>query len=115
MSEVEPMVLTDREVSADHLIMDGVDDSAKPLFSIGMVAMVFFNMSPHWVRWLDHKPIYFQGEELIARRRNGARIYTLSDVEKMAHGLAQAKRIKIERLRLILDAVLSIARTNNLL
>jgi hypothetical protein len=115
LQEIEHVVLADRKIDPDNLIMDGIDDDEHPLFSVGEMAKVFFGMSTHWVRWIDKEPIYYNGEQVGNRRRNGARVYTLSDIEKMAHALAQVKRISVPKLRAALETVYAQAKVNEFL
>ena len=43
----------------DHFILDGVDTSAGPTFTVSQVGSVFFARSSHWVRWIEenHKNV----------------------------------------------------------
>lgn len=73
----------------------------KPTFKIGEVARIFFARSPDWLRWLDgkkHEPsggvFELEGKPLEVERTDaGARIYTLVDVERIAHALLEHRRI----------------------
>lgn len=112
LQEIDRVILADRRIDPDNLIMDGIDDTEYPLYSVGEMAKVFFGMSTHWVRWMDKDPIMYGEERVGDRRRNGARVYSLSDVEKMAHAWAQAGRIKTPKLRAALETVKAQARVN---
>lgn len=73
-------------------LLDGIDTSQGPIFSVSEVAKVFFARSPHWIRWKD--PFILDGEDVGGYRveletgEPGARRYFLSDVEKMTYALA---------------------------
>lgn len=79
-----------------------------PMFSIGVVAQAFFGMHPdtlrYWV-WREIKkggPI-LDGNRMEIRSNGKYRIYSIADVERLAHALAQAGYIDGERLgRIIL-------------
>lgn len=73
----------------------------KPTFRIAEVTKVFFARSPDWMRWLiaEHDArgdiFLLDGEELSTDRTpSGARVYTLSDIEKVAVALHQNGRIR---------------------
>ena len=51
-------LLADQVIGIDKMMLEGIDTSEKPLFSVSEMAMFFFARSSHWVRWLencDHK------------------------------------------------------------
>lgn len=114
MSEqaVEPMMVTPSAVMRDDLSpVDGgfwiydemcaVDKKTGfpvPHYSVQVAAQVFFARSPDWLRWRekpklpDHPEGFFilDGKKIeMKRTKKGARIYTLADIERMAHALAQ--------------------------
>lgn len=114
--ESEPLLLTNNEqirppdgsrfwLSDDMFLLDD-KGLPRPRFSVQEVSKCFFGKGSDWLRWrsrpdpkgkhpdgffvLDGKPLDVKrlpgknkGEE------NTARYYTLADVEKMAHALAQ--------------------------
>lgn len=93
--EEQRIVITDPRLPSDHFILEGLDVSREPVFTVSEVAKVFFGRSPHWVRWRERKGFFIlDGEEVGTHRTDeGARRYTLADVEKMAHALAQKEAI----------------------
>lgn len=115
-------VLTDPRIDPDRLMLAQVDTSAGPHFTVSEMANFFFGKSNHWVRWLegiaeigedgkkkkDAKgvPFWFTDPQTGERRKVGqgrndksARVYTLTDVEEVAHALAQNGRISGTQLR----------------
>ena len=79
-------------VSQDGFLLEGIDTSDKPVFTVFEMTKVFFARSIYWVRYLEnHDKLILtlkNGERLeVGNTRNeySARIYTLSDVELMAH------------------------------
>lgn len=102
--------------------------SRGPVFTVSEMAKFFFDRTNHWVRWLESMPeteedpkkpgkmiaipdtkgvpFWFTdpttGERRkVGQRRNekAARLYTLSDVEEVAHALAQNGHISGTQLR----------------
>lgn len=76
----------------------------KPTFKIGEVAKVFFARSPDWLRWLSTQNeqgggiFELGGQPLTVRRTTSeARIYTLVDVERLAHALLEHGRIDMQQ------------------
>ena len=112
MSEqAEPMLVTPSAVISDDLnppdrdywVYDDMcakDKSGTPVpnYSVQDAAKVFFARSADWLRWRGrpnmpkHPDGYFvlDGVKIEEKRTEaGARVYTLADVERMAHALAQ--------------------------
>jgi hypothetical protein len=56
---------------------------------------VFFGRSAHWMRWRERNGFFIlDGEDVSGHRTTqGARRYTLADVEKIAHALAEKDAI----------------------
>lgn len=57
MSESETAMTTlvaDQTIGIDKMVLDGIDTSAKPLYSVSEMATFFFARSSHWVRWLEN-------------------------------------------------------------
>lgn len=46
-------VLADPAIDLDKMMLDEIDTSAGPLYSVSEMARFFFARSPHWVRWLE--------------------------------------------------------------
>lgn len=90
MPEETQIILTDTRLPTDQFILDGVDVSEEPIFTVSEVAKMFFALSPHWIRWRERKGDFILDGEDVSGQRNetGARRYTLADIEKMAHALA---------------------------
>lgn len=112
--QAEPMLVTPTAVVRDDLNPPDPDqefwvndeDCARdkktgfpvPHYSVQDAAKVFFARSPDWLRWRekpklpDHPDGFFvlNGEKIEGKRTEaGARIYSLADIERMAHALAQ--------------------------
>lgn len=87
-------MVTDTRLPEDRMLLDGIDVSREPLFTVSEVAKFFFARSPHWIRWRERKGFFVLDGEVVGEREklpNGklaARSYNLADVEKMAHALA---------------------------
>lgn len=88
----------------DSMLPSGRLGQIKPLFKIGEVAKIFFARSPDWLRGLgtqqereggvfelDGAPLEFK------RTGSGARIYTLVDVERLAHALLEHGKIDVQQ------------------
>lgn len=112
MPKVIEYVITDEGIPADHLILDGVDLSEGPTYTIGELAKFFFGRSDHWVRWRERNDMFvFDGVPVGTQRtETGIRFYSLADVEKMGHALAENNKIDGYELSLILKLVLFEAR-----
>lgn len=77
-------------------------DQIKPTFRISEVARFFFARSADWMRWLDslaspsepYGVFTLDGEPLkIKRTASGSRVYTLADIERLAHALLEHDKI----------------------
>ena len=108
----ETVVVTDTRLDSEKFMLDGIDVSADPTFKVSDVAKIFFGRSSHWVRWLEGKDAFtLDGVEVGTRRtEKGARVYTLADVEKMTHALAQQGKINGAQAANSLHIVQTIAR-----
>ena len=109
-------------VDPETFMLNGVDTDKGPLYTVSEMAKFFFARSNHWVRWLEtqKKMILVLADDTqreIGNRRNdkAARIYTLSDMEEVAHALAQHRAISGEQLCLALAAVKAQAQMFNYL
>lgn len=88
-----------------------------PNFTVAEVSKVFFAEDPDWLRWRikkteqnPHGFFILDGEPLPERRvqngsKYGFRYYTLADIEKMAHALAQNGAISGARLTHIIGII----------
>lgn len=99
--------ITDAGIDPEKMMLKGIDTSSGPLFTISEMAKFFFARSSHWVRWLESKNKMLLDGQPVGQRRSGhsAREYTLSDVEEIAHGLAQQQAITGTQLRQTLTIV----------
>lgn len=106
------IVVEDKKLPAKGFILDGIDTSSEPTFSVSEVGKFFFARSSHWVRLLERDGFFeFRGEAVGNRRTSqGVRVYSLSDVEKMARALAEHDRIDGLQLRHALQLVYSEAK-----
>lgn len=94
-------LLADQAIDTERLMLEGIDTSKKPLYSISEMAQFFFARSPHWMRWLEtENRMVLDGEVLKPiRTKSNARKYDLALVEKIAHALASNGTIKATQLR----------------
>lgn len=89
----------------------------KPNFTVAEVSKVFFGEDPDWLRWRlkksEENPDGFfvlDGQPIPERRvqngsKYGFRYYTLTEIEMMAHALAQNGAISGQRLTHIMGIV----------
>ena len=114
-------LLKDKAIPGDDgFMLAGIDTSTRPVYSVAEVSKVFFARSPHWVRWVERKGwLVLDGEQVGTYRKpvgddvkpgNGYRQYCLSDIEKMAHALAQHGAIDGDQLMNALRIVAAQAR-----
>ena len=95
---------------------------AAPFFSVHEVAKIFFAMSSSWLRLkLNPEPgrphgsfLDVHGKPMVFRRRDpeksdSARVFTLADVEQMAHSLNELGDIDSARLAQVLRIVHAVA------
>lgn len=75
---------------SDEMFSLDKDGLPFPNFSVQEVAKNFFGKTPDWLRWRERKGSFkLNGEDILPRRsEEGNRRYTLADVERMAHALA---------------------------
>jgi hypothetical protein len=124
----EPVVIVQDSLreGPNGFIIDDIDVTKEPHFTVSEVAKFFFARSPHWVRWREDKGYFVldgkavgvsrkvknaEGESVIVQGGGeGARIYTLDDVEKMAYALAERQAIPGEKLQQVLRLVDAQAR-----
>lgn len=100
-------VMTDMRIDPEQMMLEGVDTSKKPLFTVSEMAKFFFARSNHWVRWLEQtgKMTITDPDGTVrevgtrrSEKMNG-RVYTLSDIEEIAHALAANSSISGAQLR----------------
>ena len=106
------IVMVDQRLPTDHLILEGIDVDKQPVYTVSEVAKVFFGKSPHWIRWREKNDFFVLDGEQVggSRTPEGARRYTLSDIEKMAHALAGREAINGAQLTNALMMVQTSAR-----
>jgi len=100
----QAQILVDELSLPSHrLILEGIDVSRGPIFSISEVTKVFFGWSAQWLRnhdsrgWLVYKGEYVGG----VRDDKGQRRFNLAHVEKMVHALAEHNAIGAAHLQAI--------------
>lgn len=97
-------------------LVDGLDVSEKPRYTVSEVAKFFFAKSAHWIRWQEKPPgpktkgggglLTEEGQTVVEHRtEGGARYYTLRDVELMAHALCRNGAIDALHLKNVLRLV----------
>ncbi len=93
-------------------ILHGIDVSKKPLYTVSEVAKFFFARSAHWIRWREKEgDLKLNGKQVGNGRTEGnARVYTLVDVENMAHALMRNNAIDLDQLDYALALVEAEAR-----
>lgn len=108
------IVLRSAGIPEDRMILDEIDTSAGPYFSVTEAGKVFFGRSGHWIRWREREGFMsLDGEQVGTSRSNGQmgyRRYSLSDIERMAHALAQTGAIDGSQLLHTLRVVQAMAR-----
>lgn len=137
IEQSEPMVVADPDMllpDGQRFYLDPDTTPSFPRFKVKEVAEIFFGKSDDWLRWRmrpndkrvkdkvtgkttvikgDHPDGFFilDGVPLEFKRTGpGARYFTLSDIERMAHALAQGGHIDGQRLTLVLRMVVTCAR-----
>ena len=55
---VEPVALADKNIDPDKFILEGIDTSAEPRFTVSEVAKFFFARSAHWIRWRERRSYF---------------------------------------------------------
>lgn len=86
---------------ADRMMLVGVD-CPEPTFSPSEMAKMFFDKTGYWVRERERRGFFELDGKPVGRRRTASgygRTYTLSDVEEIAHALAQKGAISTTQLR----------------
>lgn len=84
-----------------HFIFFGIEHLVtEPTYSVAEVGKFFFAKPASWIRHLERTGRFMlDGKTIeIPRTGNGRRAYTLPDVEKMAHSLAQQGMLSGEQL-----------------
>lgn len=110
-------LLADRAIDTDRMMLEKIDTSARPLYSVSEMAQFFFARSSHWVRWLEtENRLVLDGKVLTPiRTKSNARKYDLRLIEQIAHALASNGTIKANQLRQALLLVKIQAEMNDYL
>jgi hypothetical protein len=103
---------------ADSMLLEDIDTSGGPVFNVTQAGKVFFGRSGHWIRWREREgDLRLDGEQVGVGRRSGKdgrpdgyRAYSLTDIEQMAHALAQNGAIDGTQLLHTLRVVQAMAR-----
>ena len=93
------------------------DNRPRPNFSVQEAAQAFFGKTSWWLRWCYRaapgKPngsFVLNGVLIVPKRTaKGSRYYTLADIERMAHALAEGRSISGEKVAQIMSIVLILA------
>lgn len=111
----EPVTVADPRLDDKKFILEGIDVSKGPTFTVTEMAKVFFGRSSHWVRLHESEgKLVLDGSPVGARRTQaGARVYNLADVEQISHALAQQGEISGRQLNDALLIVSTMARVWN--
>lgn len=108
------VILHDVAIDPSKFMFKNIDTSRLPLYTVSEVAKFFFGRSPHWMRWRERKGFFvLNGKDVgTTRTEQGARVYTLTDIEQIAHALALSDPPAIdgEKFHLALHALKSQGR-----
>lgn len=121
------LVFVDGRIDVDRFVTDSFDSSREPHYTISEMGKFFFNRTTGWVRWRERRGGFILGAVEdpetrfwvpvagsvvygTSRTPEGARYYTLADVEGIAHALAEKSLISGTQLHLAVLAVHTEAR-----
>lgn len=99
--------IVDPRLDSEQMIFEGINTDAGPVYPVSEMARFFFARTNHWIRRLEAHGQMTKIEDdgsvvsigvRRAEKTNG-RIYTLSDIEEVAHGLAANGSISGTQLR----------------
>lgn len=103
----------DLELDTEKMMLIGIN-VGDPIFTVSEVTKLFFRRKPAWLRWREAQGDFrLNGKRVGVTRQKGSndrRLYTLRDVELMAHALAERGQIDAVELRRILRAVKALAQ-----
>jgi hypothetical protein len=119
---MEPGSIIGLPLDMNVFITADLDTSREPHYTISELAKFFLNRSPGWVRWRERKGYFIldaeyddEKKEFVAgdkstpyglmRTPEGARFYTLTDVEGIAHSLEQKSAISLTQMYLAIEVV----------
>lgn len=97
-----------------EMLFQEIDTSEEPLFQVVDLVRAFFAKSTHWIHWLERTDkIVWEGEKLEPRRekrgKGEARVYSISDIEKLVYALSQREVISERERVAALVTLLGIA------
>lgn len=101
----------DPGIDPEKMMLDRVDMTDSPVYTVSEMAGFFFARTSHWVRWLEGQGAMSIEEDGktrtvgVGRTSSGARKYTLADIEEITHALAQRGKIKGSQVRQTLTLV----------
>lgn len=107
----------------DNMFQQDAEGIPLPHYTVQETSKVFFARGSDWLRWryrpATHYPKgYFVLNGVILepkRTESGNRYYTLADIERMAHALAENSAINGEQLSIIVQIVLYQARLHGVI
>lgn len=91
---------TSDDVNPARPLLAGIDVSREPHYSVSEIAKFFFGITGHRMRWLERRGGFVMSGKSVGTTRTpqGARVYTLADVEQIARALASNGMIEQEEL-----------------
>lgn len=103
MKDERQVVVVPPDLDRDQLMFTRYDGSP-PFYSVSEASRFFFGLGAHWLRWRDRKgDLVLDGAYVGGQRTaKGARRYTLADIERIGHALAQRGAIDSYRLDIVL-------------
>lgn len=107
----------------DHMFGQNANGIPQPAYTVQETSKFFFGRGSDWLRWryrpaTDYPDGYFVLKGVILepkRTETGNRYYTLADIERMAHALAENDAIDGEQLSVIIQLVLLQARVHRVI
>ena len=131
MARAKQEVVEDRFYLHDEMFPKGNTGRLEPNFSVQEVAKTFFGRKADWLRWRyksDQNPrkpdlpakhphgfFVLDGEPLEPKTTEaGARYYTLADIERMGHALAQNGAIDGDTLEHVVEVCVNVALLHNI-
>lgn len=100
----------------ESMLRHGRQNQVVPTFTIASASEVFFGRSPDWLRGICQKAE--KGEDVLMldekvftppRADNGSRTFSLVDIERLAHALAENRKIDGDRFNATINIILLVA------